>query len=66
MKELIVTGMHCPHCQKAVHEAITNLEGVQHCEVDLASGKVRYEETSPVSPQSLRDAVEAIGFAVKQ
>lgn len=65
MKELTVTGMHCPKCQAAVHKALCNIEGIQHCEVDLASGLVRYEETAPVTAQSLRDAIEAIGFEVK-
>lgn len=66
MQEIIVTGMHCPNCQKAVKNAIEALPGVTACTVSLSDGKVSVEASAPVSAAALKDAVEGIGFGVKE
>ncbi|HDP35226.1 MAG TPA: permease [Candidatus Hydrogenedentes bacterium] len=37
--ELYVTGMTCSHCAVAVARALRGVEGVEHAEVELTSGK---------------------------
>ena len=38
---LTVTGMTCGHCKTAVHNALEDLEGVSHVDVDLDAGRAR-------------------------
>lgn len=42
-KTLLVEGMSCGHCEKAVKNALKELDGVSKVEVDLASKKVEVE-----------------------
>lgn len=42
-KTLLVEGMSCGHCEKAVKNALKELEGVSKVEVDLASKRVEVE-----------------------
>lgn len=36
---LTVTGMTCGHCKTAVQNALEDLEGVTHVDVDLEAGR---------------------------
>ena len=58
-----VTGMTCAACQANVTRRVQKLEGVQSVEVNLLSGRmtVEYDE-SVLSPQSICEAVEQIGY----
>ncbi|NMA48504.1 MAG: heavy-metal-associated domain-containing protein [Tissierellia bacterium] len=42
-RTIMVKGMTCGHCEKAVKEALTKLEGVNSVKVDLETGKVMVE-----------------------
>ena len=64
MKTIQVQGMHCPRCQASVKAAVEQVAGVRSCTVDLAGGKVSYEEDAPVSAEALKAAIEGIGFDV--
>ncbi len=66
MKTIQVQGMHCPHCQASVKQAVENVAGVRACTVDLASGLVSYEESVPVSREALKAAIEGVGFDVAE
>lgn len=64
-KVLNVEGMSCSHCERAVKNALGELDGVKNTEVDLAGKKVtvEYEETL-VSEESLVEAIEEAGYDV--
>lgn len=64
MASITVKGMSCNHCKASVQETLSKLEGVEDVQVDLQSGKVDYKETSPVEVDTLRKAIEKIGFEV--
>ncbi len=64
MPEIKVKGMSCGHCAAAVTRALQSLPGVTKVEIDLASGRVRYEASAPVSPGALAAAVKAAGYEV--
>lgn len=40
---LKVEGMTCGHCQKAVKEALEQVPGAQHVEVDLKTGLAKVD-----------------------
>ena len=61
--DLIVEGMTCDHCVRAVRQAVAALPGVDSVAVDLASGHVRVE--GQPDPQSVKDAIAAEGYAVQ-
>ncbi|WP_079529097.1 MULTISPECIES: copper ion binding protein [Halobacillus] len=60
---LEVNGMTCSHCEKAVKDVLTKLEGVHAVEVDVDSGKttIAYDE-SYVSKELMKEAIEAQGY----
>ncbi|MFP7492224.1 copper chaperone CopZ [Terribacillus saccharophilus] len=60
-----VNGMTCGHCEKAVKGALSELEGIQGVEVDLASGKVdvAYDDAL-VTKEEMKEAIEEQGYDV--
>lgn len=66
MPAIKVTGMSCQHCVGAVTKALEAIDGISDVKVDLLSGKVEWKETTPVSIETIKNAVKAIGFEVKE
>ncbi|MCF6409314.1 copper chaperone CopZ [Pseudalkalibacillus salsuginis] len=64
-KTLEIKGMTCNHCKQSVTNALQELNGVNHVEVDLNQGKayVKYEE-GKVTEAQMKDAVEDQGYDV--
>lgn len=62
-RTIMVKGMTCGHCEKAVKEALTKLEGVNSVKVDLDTGKVMVEGEG-MKDQLLEDAVIESGYDV--
>ena len=62
-KVLLVEGMTCGHCEKAVKEALGELEGVSLVEVDLDSKKVEVEGDN-LQDNLIKQAVEEAGYEV--
>ncbi len=64
MRKIIsIDGMHCEHCSAAVAEALQALPGVQNVQVSLPDKQAVLEAGSN-SDESLRNAIEDIGFDV--
>lgn len=67
MPALPVKGMRCEHCRKSVIEAVSKLSGAAGVQVDLQKGEVSWTDadpSSPLSPDDVKKAVNAIGFDV--
>lgn len=64
MKTITVKGMHCPNCQNAVTDAMNQLDGVADVDVNLENGLVTFSEEKPVSDETIKNAIEKIGFEV--
>ncbi|WP_284141730.1 MULTISPECIES: copper chaperone CopZ [unclassified Virgibacillus] len=62
---LIVKGMTCGHCEKAVHNALEQLEGVTGVEVHLDTGKVDvvYDDAH-ITIEKMKEAIEDQGYDV--
>jgi copper ion binding protein len=61
-----VNGMSCNHCVMHVKNAVTELSGVESCDVNLQQGSmtVRYNE-SKVDYSDLKEAVEEAGYEME-
>ncbi|MFW5470621.1 heavy-metal-associated domain-containing protein [Knoellia sp. CPCC 206435] len=57
-----VTGMTCGHCVASVTEEVTELDGVEKVDVDLATGAVTVTSTEPLEDDAVRAAVEEAGY----
>lgn len=62
-KTMMVKGMTCGHCEKAVKEALGELDGVNKVDVDLTSGKVQVEGEG-LEDSKLIEAVDEAGYEV--
>lgn len=63
---LIVEGMTCPHCQKAVEMALQTLDGVSSASVDLKAKKVDINfDPQKTNEQKLKDAITNAGYQVR-
>ena len=58
-----IEGLRCNHCRANAEKAIAALDGVEHAEVDLASGRAVVR--GAVSREQVERAVEALGFKLK-
>lgn len=63
-KEIIVSGMTCGHCVRAVTDALENVAGVRSAKVDLASGKAVIEGEGP-SDAAIETAINTAGYRVE-
>ena len=63
IKTLLVEGMSCAHCEKAVRNALGELPEVKNVEVDLATKKVVVEGEGLVDDR-LREAIDEAGYEV--
>ena len=59
-----VQGMTCDHCVRAVTSELEALDGVQHVDVDLASGDVRVTSDAPLADEAVEAAVDEAGYEV--
>ena len=58
----IVAGMTCSHCVASVTEEITKIPGVTGVRIDLTSGAVDVDSSSPLDPAALAEAVDEAGY----
>lgn len=62
----LVPGMTCGHCQGAVTDELSKINGVTAVDVDLDTKKVSFESDVAVEWQIIVDAIDEAGFeAVK-
>ena len=59
-----VTGMTCAHCQRAVTQEITGVDGVDSVAVDLATGTVTVTAGRPVDRSEIAAAVDEAGYVL--
>lgn len=64
-KTYVVTGMTCASCAAHVQKMLSKLEGVEFCEVNIATEKliIRYDEEK-LNFETLRIAVEDSGYGL--
>ncbi len=62
-KILMVEGMTCGHCEKAVKEALKELQGVSDVSVDLTSGRVIVKGEG-LEDNKIKEAVDEAGYQV--
>lgn len=64
---ILVDGMTCEHCVRAVTEELSRLPGVTSVQVDLqtgASSPVRVDGDLPLDPEQLAAAVDEAGYTL--
>jgi copper chaperone len=62
-KRYTVIGMTCEHCVLSVREEVSEVDGVEAVDVDLASGQLRVRGAE-VSDAAVSDAVAEAGYEV--
>ena len=64
-KQFKVEGMSCSHCEKAVKNALNELNGVSNIEVDLNGKTVTVQyDIDVVAEKKLIEAIEEAGYDV--
>lgn len=63
---LIVKGMSCGHCVKAVEGSVGELEGVKNVAVSLEDSKVEVEyDASAVTLETIKETIDEQGYDVQ-
>ncbi|MEV0277339.1 heavy-metal-associated domain-containing protein [Streptomyces sp. NPDC050610] len=57
-----VTGMTCGHCEGAVREELSALDGVASVEASAATGLVTVVSAAPLDEATVRAAVDEAGY----
>lgn len=60
MEQYTITGMSCAACSARVEQAVSSLEGVTSCSVNLLTNSMVTEGTA--TDQAIIDAVEQAGY----
>ncbi len=63
MDQYKVTGMHCAACSARVEKAVSKVDGVERCTVNLLTNSMAVEGTA--SPDQIRKAVKKAGYGAK-
>ncbi|WP_046469283.1 heavy-metal-associated domain-containing protein [Allosalinactinospora lopnorensis] len=61
---ITVSGMSCGHCVSSVKEEVGALPGVQDVQVDLESGRVTVDSSTPLSDEQLKTAIDEAGYEI--
>ncbi len=61
-KTYSIPNIHCVHCVNRIEQAILAIEGVDFAEADLVSLSLNVDFESPADDQTIRQALEAIGY----
>lgn len=65
MKVFNVEGMSCSHCEKAIKNALGDLEGVISADVNLTERTVSVKfDNNIVTEKQLSEAIEEAGYEV--
>ena len=65
IKKLNVEGMSCSHCERAIKNALGELNGVSSTEVDLNGKTVTVEyDMDSLTEDNLIEAIEEAGYDV--
>ncbi|MGY1604453.1 heavy-metal-associated domain-containing protein [Geodermatophilus sp. SYSU D00815] len=59
-----VGGMTCAHCERAITEEISRVDGVRSVRVDLPTGTVTVSAERPVDRADIAAAVDEAGYAL--
>lgn len=62
IKEFQVPDISCQHCVNAITQEVSNVQGVQNINVDLASKRVRVEANEQVPTQTIVEAINEAGY----
>ncbi|MET8921222.1 heavy-metal-associated domain-containing protein [[Kitasatospora] papulosa] len=57
-----VKGMTCGHCEGAVSEEISGIEGVTSVKAEAATGRVTVASTAALTDEAVRAAVDEAGY----
>ncbi|MFE3824005.1 heavy-metal-associated domain-containing protein [Streptomyces sp. NPDC059092] len=57
-----VTGMTCGHCEGAVTDEISGIEGVVSVQATAATGQVTVVSGAPLNEAAVRAAVDEAGY----
>ena len=61
-----VTGMSCGHCENAVKEELSHLEGVSNISVSAAQGTLSFDSDGTVSDELVIAAVDEAGYTAQR
>ena len=62
--KLKVEGMSCSHCENAVKNAVSAINGVTNVEVDLKNGFVLVTHDANVTESIIKNEIEEQGYDV--
>lgn len=66
-KRLVIEGMHCENCVKGLNAVLSeDIEGLKVLEIKLDGGYADVEVNENISDETLREAVEELGFKLKE
>ncbi|MFJ6851595.1 heavy-metal-associated domain-containing protein [Streptomyces sp. NPDC091271] len=57
-----VKGMTCGHCEGAVTEEVSGIEGVTSVKAEAATGRVTITSAAPLTEDAVRAAVDEAGY----
>ena len=59
-----VKGMSCQHCVASVTKALKDIKGITDVKVNLEKSEATFNEQSPISMDTIKNAITKIGFEV--
>jgi len=62
-KILQIKGMSCPHCAARIEKVLNSIEGIE-ATVDLESNSAQLNLSHEVSDETIKNAVDTIGYEV--
>ncbi len=61
---VVIEGMGCDHCVKAVREAIEGLDGIRATNVEIGKAVVESEKDDAINMAEVEKAIEEAGYTV--
>lgn len=60
-----ITGMTCSNCARHVHDAVSKLDGINQCDVNLLLNQLSVDKDESLSSETIIEAVKNSGYGAK-
>ncbi len=65
-KTVSIPSIHCEHCARTIKNELTDLEGVQSVDVDVAARKATIRWSEPADWDEIENVLEEIEYPVEE
>ncbi|MGM0378447.1 MAG: heavy-metal-associated domain-containing protein [Bacillota bacterium] len=65
-KEILIEGMMCSHCEKAVKESLSKISSIDEIKVNADNDKAEIISKTNIADDKIKEAIKEAGYKVNK